>query len=410
MPGFVRSSALPFLAVAAVGVVAGPFSTYVIRSEFTVRGQPPYIFVVLITFLISFVLWLMYRGRPVTNISTGLILVTAGLLWITNILIAASHGDPFNHTVWLVPIFLVMLTAKCPGWLDVRSTLVLLAYLVSFALVIAFTAEALNWKNSLYVAEGVTAFEQDRYWLPLDGWFGIEGRWVGPFGHATRTGFAAAFIFVVGVTRWARISIPLVFAGTFFLILAGTRASYLAALAGLAIALLFSKWSVLQKVPAKARWSLLVGLTMIAGVGLSLSGARLTGRDGGIWPAFVDLIPVNPVVGIGTSGIQEAGGLASISGDAHNIFLDQLVRFGAVGLVSLVAFLGVVVVVSFRSASRGLSMPLGILAVYLITSQMDIQNDWLSFSYQSMLVILAALLGALWLSEESSQSKSATNA
>lgn len=397
MLGYFRSSAVPFLAAAFLGVVAGPFSTYLIREDVRLRGQPPYIVLVLVLFAVAFALWLLYRGRPVTSRAARLVLAGAGLLWLSNMAASLVHGDPFNHTVWLMPIFLVMLTIKCPSWIDLRSALVALAYLLAAMLTTAYVVEALGVMDPLYLPEGITEFQQSQYWLPLDGLPGIDGRWTGPLGHNTRAGLAAAFIFVIGIARWAPRSIPLIAIGAFFLLATSVRASYLSALAGVGIVLLFSQRGHMSRIPVWVRWLVILALTVLVGIGFALTGAGLTGRDTTIWPAFADLIPDSPFIGIGASGIQEAGGTVAISGDAHNLFLDQLVRYGAIGLLVLVFFGAIVAITSFRAANKGFTLPAAVLTVYVIASQTDIQNDWLSFSYQSLIVITGSLLAAQWL-------------
>lgn len=397
MLGFFRSSAVPFMAVVFVGVVAGPFSTYLIREDVRLRGQPPYIFVVLILFVVAFVLWLLYRGNSVASRTSQWVLAGAGLLWLSNLVLARVHGDPLNHTVWLMPVFLVMLALKCPPWRDLRSALVILGYALALMLTTAYLLEASGIMEPLYLPDGITEFQRTQYWLPLDGLPGIDGRWTGPLGHNTRAGLAAAFVFVLGVARWAPVSVPLVAIGAYFLLATSVRASYLSALAGVGIVLLFSQRSIMGQITVPIKWLIVLGLTLLAGIGFALTGAGLTGRDTTIWPAFVGLIPNSPVIGVGASGIQEAGGTAAISGDAHNLFLDQLVRYGVIGLAALVIFGAIVVVTNFRAANRGFTLPAAVLTVYVIASQTDIQNDWLSFSYQSLIVIVTALLAAQWL-------------
>lgn len=407
MLGYFRSSAVPFLAVTFVGVVAGPFSTYLIREDVRLRGQPPYILAVLILFAVAFALWLLYRGNSVASRASKWVLAGAGLLWLSNLILARVHGDPLNHTVWLMPVFLVMLALKCPSWGDLRTALIILGYALAAMLTIAYLAEAFGILEPLYLPQGIAEFQRRQYWLPLDGLPGIDGRWTGPLGHNTRAGLAAAFVFVLGVARWAPQSIPLVAVGAFFLLATSVRASYLSALAGAGIVVLFSQSRVMGRIPVFGKWLIVAGVTVLAGIGFALTGAGLTGRDTTIWPAFVGVIPDGLVIGIGASGIQDVGGTVAISGDAHNFFLDQLVRYGVVGLAVLLFFGAIVAITSFRAANLGFTISASVITVYLIASQTDIQNDWLSFSYQSLIVITAALLAAQWLDSVARASSSA---
>ena len=128
------------------------------------------------------------------------------------------------------------------------------------------------------------------------------------------------------------------------------------------------------------------------------TGAGLTGRDT-IWPAFAKLIPASPWIGIGATGISAGEDRVAISVDAHNIFLDEIVRFGLVGFVVLLAFLGILAVASFQAANGGFAMGAAVLTTYLVASLTDVQNDWLQLGYHSVIVLLGAVAAAGWVHE-----------
>jgi O-antigen ligase len=139
-------------------------------------------------------------------------------------------------------------------------------------------------------------------------------------------------------------------------------------------------------------------MVVIAGVGMLATGAGLTGRQT-IWPEFARLIPESPVIGIGYTGIRNEGGLVALSGDAHNILLDEMVRFGIVGFLALMAFLAIVVWLSFRAANQGFTLGAAVFATYFVASLTDVQNGWLDLSYHSFLIVMGALAAGVWLSD-----------
>lgn len=394
---WIRRSSVPYLSVIAVATVVSPYMTYLVREDIRIKGQPLYIASELLAVPIALVLWWLYRGSATRSTPVRVLLGATLVAWGVRMMLVIVHGDQFSHLVWVTPSFLALLWLKTPTWREARTAIVVLAYALATMLLTAYLLEVAGFYEPLYLPESITEFQQEQYWLPLDGFPGIEGRWTGPLGHNTRAGLAAAFVFVVGVARWSRASIYLVLVGGFFLLAASVRASYLAAFAGVAIVLLFSRWRGLARVPNSARWLLLAAMVVMASVGMLVTGAGLTGR-GTIWPEFARLIPESPVIGIGYTGIANEGGRVALSGDAHNILLDEVVRFGIVGFLALTAFLAIVVWLSFRAANHGFTLGAAVFATYFVASLTDVQNGWLDLSYHSFLIVMGALAAGLWLS------------
>lgn len=393
---WMRISSVPYLSVIAIATVLSPYVTYLVRDDIRIKGQPLYIACELLLVPVALILWWLYRGSASPNRSVRWLLATAFAAWAVRMGLMVVHGDQFNHLVWVTPLVLIMLWLKTPTWQDARAGVVVLAYALATMLLTAYLLEVTGLYEPLYLPEEITAFQQREYWLPLDGLPGIEGRWTGPLGHNTRTGLAAALVLTIGVARWSKTSVYLVLVGGFFLLATSVRASYLAALAGIAIVVLFSRWRRMSRVPALVRWGVLAALVVVAGTGMLVTGAGLTGRDT-IWPAFARLIPQSPIIGIGATGIRDEGGKVALSGDAHNIVLDEIIRFGVVGSIVLFAFFAVVVWLSFAAANRGFTLGSAIIATYLVASLTDVQNSWLELSYHSFLVLLGALAAGLWL-------------
>lgn len=393
-----RRSSVPYLSVVAAATVISPYMTYLVRDDVRIKGQPLYIVSELLAVPIALVLWWLYRGSATRVTALKVLLGAALAAWTVRMALVIVHGDQFSHLVWVTPLFLALLWFKTPTWREARTAVVVLAYALATMLLTAYLLEVMGLYEPLYVPVSITEFQQQQYWLPLDGFPGIEGRWTGPLGHNTRAGLAAAFVVVVGVARWSRSSIYLVPVGSFFLLAASVRASYLATFAGIVIVLLFSQWRGFGRIPTRARWLGLAAMVVIAGVGMLVTGAGLTGRQR-IWPEFARLIPESAVIGIGYSGIRDEGGLVALSGDAHNILLDEVVRFGMVGFLAMATFLAWVAWLSFRAANRGFTLGAAVFATYIVASMTDVQNSWMELSYHSFLIVMGALAAGVWLNE-----------
>jgi hypothetical protein len=392
---WLRTSSVPYLAMTVVAILAARYTSYLFREDIQIKGQPLYIAVELIIFPLAVLLWLYYRGKRTTSRWLTVFLVAMLVAWAVRLGLMVIHGDLFNHLAWLTPVFLIMLLLKTPSWQDAWTGVVVLAGGLAVILVSAYLLEVSGLIEPLYLPAGITEFQQKEYWLPLDGFLGVDGRWTGPFGHNTRAGFAAALIFVIGFAQWRRSSIPLVVIGTFFLLITSVRASYLAAFTGVLILILFSRWRGLARVPLWARWAALGLFACVATYGFTMTGAGLTGRQS-IWPAFWALYPDSPIIGVGRQGIMAAGGLTAVREDAHNILLDELVRFGIIGFVVMIGALLIGLIISFRAAARGFAAGAAVVVAYLVTSMTDIQNDWIQLYYHSFLILMAVTAAGAW--------------
>ena len=397
---WLRSSAVPYLAVVVLATVLARYMPYLVREDIRIKGQPLQIAVELILFPLALGLWVVFRGSRTCSRWLAVFLWAMVAAWAVRMSLMLVHGDQFNHLVWLTPVFLLMLLLKTPTWQDAWRAVEVLAWALAAMLILSLVLEVTNVMEPMYLPPEITEFQQREYWLPLDGFLGVDGRWTGPFGHNTRTGFAAAMIFVVALGRLRRATVPLALIGVFFLLITSVRASYLAALTGILILVLFSHRGRLARIPGWVRWALLGGAAILGALGFTLTGAGLTGREN-IWPAFWVLIPQNPVIGVGASGISEAGGLAALRVDAHNILLDELVRFGVVGFVAMIGALAMGTVIAFRAASAGFAAGAAVVTAFLVTSMTDIQNDWLQLYYHNVLIVLAVMAAGQWSEQRS---------
>lgn len=188
---------------------------------------------------------------------------------------------------------------------------------------------------------------------------GVLVRAVGPFPNPNL--LAAFLVMLLPLAVAAAMSLPqrsqralaygVVGAGVVALVLTGSRGGIIAAGVGLAA------WFVLRR-PTRRR---LIGGGALAGLAVAATAvAMVTGLGGGVrsqvWAAALDVAGANPLgVGLGRSGDVIA---ARVPGDeafrhAHNLWLDQLVTTGWLGLGALLAITGLLAWHVVRAARRG---------------------------------------------------------
>jgi len=219
---------------------------------------------------------------------------------------------------------------------------------------------------------------------------GIDGRWPGPFGHNGDTAMMGALLIVIAVSYWTRASWVFIAVGGFTLLLTDGRASIGAAIAGSVVLVVFAREGRIARIPRGVRIG--GGLAvLVAGAAFMYSrSAGSTGRDT-FWPAFLKLWESSPFVGIGTSGISISGGVTEQYGHAHNLYIDELARYGLLGFLTQFGAIALGVVIAFLAANRGVAGPLAILTAYLVTGITEPRNGWMSPSVTGMLVILAVV-------------------
>jgi O-antigen ligase len=390
------STAVPYLGAIGAAALLSRCMPYLVRDDVTVKGQPLAIVVLFALFPIAVGLWLLYPGSRSRSRALQAFLGSLLLLWIVHLALMIAHEDVFDHSVWLFPLVILMVWWKTPSWEDAWSGLVVIAWLLAVMLIGAWLLEVSGIVEPLPFPEGILEWQTRHYWLPLDGFMGVEGRWTGPFGHNTRTAAAAAYVFVVAVGRWRPSSVPLLLVGTFVLLITAVRASLLATLVAGLVLLLYGRRGLLSRVPVAGRAVVLVLMLVMGVVGMLAAGPGMTGREN-IWPAFWEMVPAHPWLGVGQTGISAGEPIIANSMDAHNIFLDELVRDGIVGLVVLVAMVVLATAITATAAVRSFPGPAALLVVYLVTAQTDVQNNWNSPSFLALIVMLSVVCAGSWL-------------
>lgn len=388
-----HSSAVPYLLFIGIGALLARWSPYFVRDEFTVKDQPPSVLLTYLFFGIAIVANLLYKPQAKAGKNLRLILALFGLYWASQFVLTLFHGDGYNFTAFLLPVALIMIWLKPPSRKDSLSTITILGLILLLILTATYILEVTNTVNPLPTPVGLNNWESERYWLPLDGFLGVDGRWVGPFGHNTRAAMAATFVTVIGFSKLTRVSWLLIPGGVYFLLISGVRAGFLATLAALAVVILFSNFRPIRSLSLWTKIAfLLAGVAFIALL-FARSGAGTTGRDT-IWLAFLELFPEGPTFGVGQTGMLTGGDITRASMDAHNLFLDPLIRYGLFGFAIFVMLMAVMTYQSLRAAKFQVVSPAAILTAYVVASMTDIQNDWLHTGYQLTFVLLAITMAA----------------
>lgn len=380
-----------FMAVLVVGSVLSLYWTYFASDSPLIGAQPGFVVIPYLFVGIAFLVWLRVPGRRAAGL-LGAFLLLWFVAWFYEVSLTLVRGEAYNFAVFLVPLVLVGIFTKRPSKEQALGALSTLGWMLAGVLVATRLGEILGLLELPYVNPSLISFDTSNYWLPLSGYFGLEGRWMGPLGHSAETGFAGALLMVLGALRWKalRSSVFLV-VGALTLLSVGTRSAYTAALGALLVAAVVTSRGPLARIPYKVRMGGASVVALMGATGLFLSRAGLTGRDE-IWADYLVLAGGSPLIGVGTSGIAQAPGWPGVSFHAHNIFIDEVARYGAVGLVLLLVILGLLIWRSYLSAREGQTLGVGIVAAVVIAGLTNSDHSFLDVGYVNLTLLLVAVL------------------
>jgi len=291
-----------------------------------------------------------------------------------------------------------MLYLKAPTWKELWTALLIMATTMAVMMLAAYVLELLDYVQPFPKNDSRIEFETSSYWLPLEGLFGQNGRWTGPFGH-NRTALVAAFVLIISLARWTKWSWFLVPAGIFFTLLTSVRGPILALIAGLAILVLFSNLPLIRRVPMAVRWVLLGSGVGLIGVFYVLTGTGLTGRDE-IWSGYINQGETSPITGVGQYDLDIGNDGTIDFLDAHNIFVDEFARNGFLGLAGLLLVIGLSLWLMLKTANRGFAGSLAVMVTYLVASSSDIHADLIHMSFIVVLVLVATACAGTFINEE----------
>ena len=400
-----RTSAAWYLSTLAVGIVLARASGYFWFETTLVWGQPVTVVVQRFFVGVAVVLWGILESRERAKGLFLSFLIVFALAWFIHFGLFRFHGDAFNYTAVLYVPIILMVSLKPPRFTEGLTSLNTFAWSVTGVILgtlVAFFAGIADPKPQ---SSNVVAFDEARYWLPLNDAVGIDGRWTGPFSHNGDTAMMGALLVVIAFVKWRKSSWVYLGTGILTLSLTFGRASIGAALVGLLVIAIFSNRGILASVP---RWLRIVAvglLLSLAAIFLYSRPAGLTGRDS-FWAAFLDLWLTAPFVGVGSSGVAESGGITQQWGHAHSMYIDELARYGLLGLGSQLAAIAMGLVIVGMAAGRGFPGPLAISVTYLIVAITEPRNSWIHPTVISLLILLTVAVASSFLTREKGFSSS----
>lgn len=403
--GSLRTSGAWYSSVLAVGAVLERLATYLWFEQPIFKGQAPNIVLSFVIFLTALGCWLILERRPIASRLLIAFLAAMAVAWLVHLILYRLHGDAFNYTAFLYVPILVMFALKPLRLREAWTAALAYAWTTAAVLVSVRLLEMVGVLTLKQQSSMVIAFDEERYFLPLNDLLGIDGRWPGPFGHNGDTAMMGALLIVIAFAHWTRASWVFLTVGAMTLLITSGRASMGAVAAGLVVMAMFTSTGPLHRVSQRAR--AVIGIVALAlGAWFMYSWrAGLTGRQS-IWPAFVELWQTSPWIGVGGSGIAMSAGISDASreitqffGHAHSLYIDELVRYGVVGLVTQFGALAIGMVIAAMAARRGRPGPLGVLVAYFVTGVTEPRNFWISPTVTGFLVILMVITASASLQE-----------
>jgi len=380
--------------VLIVGLAASQYAQYVWQyftpALPTIRSHAPGVWGAWVVVMLAGIVWLFAPFRIPRNSWLNAFLVVSLIGWTARFAIARGHGDLLDLTIWLYPIILLMLWAKFPAATQWRTILLALGWTGSILLVWTRASELLGWIPMAPVSADLVRFEIGEYWLPLSGTLGPEGRWPGPLGGTAFTGALGALLLVLAFALRTKSSWVFGTVGAVVLLLTSSRGSIAGAGAGVAIAILFSNWRLLERFGFLARAALAGagGLLVIAVV--VRTNLTLTGRTN-FWFDFLDLWLQSPVIGVGQTGYYEGTDATAVSGTAHSFYIDELARNGLIGLTLLAIGFVIAAVLAIRTAKVRAPGPLALLTTIAVLGIVNTPFGWLSPSLMWLFYVLPVL-------------------
>lgn len=395
---YLRNSALPYLISLVFFSILAPYANYLadrkLDDAFLIKGQSLTIVIQFIGFPITLVLWALLKRGPLRSRILQVFLFGLIAAWVVHFILIQVHQDLYAHVLWLYIPILLLLILKTPTREEAWQALEIIAWIASAILVLTYLLERLGFIPVFRIDPSIIEWEKQNYWIPISDFLGVNGRWPGPFGYNSKTGFVAAYILIVALARWRKHNYVLVAISVIVLLLTASRASFMTALAGLFVLALFTRTGIIARIPLFVRWIIGGFCIAIPAFAFIFTGIGLTGRfgDNGIWTAYIKLWESAPWVGVGQTGIWSAHGVTDQYTMAHNMFVQELAIDGIVGLATqyLVVILGLVIMAI--AAFKGFPGPLAIAIAYLVTSQTEVLNDgWTTPSIYILMIALAVI-------------------
>jgi len=388
-----RESGAPYLATLFVTVVLAQFAQYLSPSQVLLKGQPAAVVIYFAGFGVSFVLWWLYRPRdcwpPVFDWLVG----AWALLWAVTVGLSVLHGDLFNLTAILVLPSIAMIWLKRASFSS--------CFIAGDSFAVALVAVAIASQLLDFGDIKALHYEGWNRWPLLTDITGPIGRWEGPFGNVNYAGPIGSFLVVFGLMRPGGRRVLFVAAGGVIILMSDSRTAILSCAVGIAVLI-----AVAPKLGA-IRTPLFLRIAAPLAVCIAFAGYVLVidptlNLRTPVWEVFLSQWTTSPVTGVGASGIQDqidGGTLQAWANHGHNLVIDALMRYGALGVAALAGVVIATGVIATKAARVGFAASAVILATSLADGISEDLVDWRYLGVQAMPLMLAGLLGAAWLTQ-----------
>ena len=390
-----RLSTQPYLLVLIVGIVGSQFMDYLTRSNPWLYGQSAGILLPIGATATATLLWFFTSpsGRM-----TGLPLWTFlgfTALWILVFVSSRLDGASFTYAALATPVILVLMIFNPPripeSWRVADFAFGLIAALSLFA-------QLLDW---LGIRSSRTTI-YSRWSIPFTD-VDLGYRWEGFFGDPNNAGLIGAILLIYGLHRRGWLRIALISAGFLIAAFAESRTALLAIAAGALTTMLTSQRYRTLRIRPIFTWIAILAISVLTVALVLLTNPTFNGRSQ-IWESYLTIWSTNPLIGVGSSGIDAAiadGQVPWDTIDGHSVLIDALTRHGVlVGLLVLVLLITIITLTA-RVVRVDSGTSLSIVVVWLFGALTYTLTPWLYVNVLTLPLVLSLLIAQAHEREES---------
>lgn len=379
-------STLPYLLALTTGIIASQFMDYLTRSNPWLFGQSVGILLMIGATATAALLWLFTApsGRM-----TGLPLWTFlgfTALWILIFVSSRLDGASFTYAALATPVILVLMIFKPPR---IPEAWWVADFAFGFIAALSLFAQLLDW---LGIRSSRTTI-YSRWSVPFTDW-DLGYRWEGFFGDPNNAGLIGATLLIYGLHRRGWLRIALISVGLLVAVFAESRTAFLAIAAGTLTTLLTSQRYRILRIRPLFTWLAILAVSVLAVAFILLTNPTFNGRTP-IWEAYLTIWSTNPLVGVGSSGLDAAiadGQVPWDTIDGHSVLIDALTRHGVlVGLLVLVLFIAVITLTA-RVVRMDSGTSLSIVVVWLFGALTYTLTPWLYVNVLMLPLVLSLLI------------------